>query len=549
MIDLLPQDLSTIKRVLAKHVPGCEVRAFGSRVTWTAKEHSDLDLAIIGKEKLSRSLLSLLKDEFEDSAIPVKVDLLDWHRISPEFQKNITKQYKTIQQPHEGNRIPEDWTYRKVVEIAEVIGGGTPKTKRAEYWGGDIPWLTPKDLSGEHPRYVSHGERDITKAGLENSSARIVPPKTVLLTSRAPVGYVALAKNPITTNQGFRSLVVNNKNDPEFVYYLLLNNTDYLKQHAAGSTFQEISGSTLKSFEFLFPPLPEQRAIAHILGSLDDKIELNRRMNQTLEAMARAIFKSWFMDFDPVRAKAQGSDSGLPHDIAALFPDSFEDSELGEIPMWWRTTTLGDLFPSDRDCVLTGPFGSKLHSYDYRDEGVPLLLVKHIIDGKIMEDDIPLVGFHKTPELDRYRLNIGDIVFTRVGAVGRSAYIHPRYENWLFSGQTLRVRIPCREVLNPRYLSQIYLEPSFIAMVESHALGSTRPSLNTRLLNNFRFLLAPIRLQEVWSQYVSPLDRMIQNNNDQNRALSSLRETLLPKLISGELRVPDAEKFAEEAGI
>jgi len=342
MIDLPPQDLTTIKRILAKHVPDCEVRAFGSRVTWTAKPHSDLDLVVVGKEKLSRSLLSLLKGSFEDSALPVTVDLLDWHRISPEFQKNITKQYETIQQPREGKSIPEGWAYRKVAEIAEVIGGGTPKTKKDEFWGGDIPWLTPKDLSGEHPRYVSHGERNITKTGLASSSARIVPPKTVLLTSRAPVGYVAMAKNPITTNQGFRSLVVNDENDPEFVYYLLLNNTDYLKQHAAGSTFQELSGGTLKSLEFLMPPLPEQKGIAHILGTLDDKIELNRRMNETLEGIARTIFKSWFVDFYPVRAKAEGRDTGLPKEIDDLFPDGFEDSVLGEIPKGWTVSTLKD---------------------------------------------------------------------------------------------------------------------------------------------------------------------------------------------------------------
>ena len=137
-----------------------------------------------------------------------------------------------------------------------------------------------------------------------------------------------MAKNLIATSQGVRSLVVNEEHDPDFIYYLLLHNTDYFKQHASGSTFQELSGSTLKFLEFLIPPLSEQRAIAHILGSLDDKIELNRRMNKTLEAMARAIFKSWFVDFLPDEISAPskkdvslaGDDPTIPFLSELKFP-------------------------------------------------------------------------------------------------------------------------------------------------------------------------------------------------------------------------------------
>ena len=288
-------------------------------------------------------MLSSLKSEFENSAIPFIVDLLDWHRISPEFHRNIEKKFEIIQTPHEGKALPKGWVFRKVAEIANVIGGGTPNTKKPEYWGGDIPWLTPKDLSGDYPRYVSRGERNITKTGLANSSARIVPPKTVLLTSRAPVGYVAMARNPVTTNQGFRNLVVNDEHDPDFVYYLLLNNTDYLKQHAAGSTLQEISGSTLKSLEFLMPPLPEQKAIADILGSLDDKIELNRRMNETIEAMARAVFKSWFVDFSPSTQKQR--DAG-PTGSTPRPPACFQVPSRSPMLAWckrWYPRPLTDL--------------------------------------------------------------------------------------------------------------------------------------------------------------------------------------------------------------
>jgi restriction endonuclease S subunit len=152
---------------------------------------------------------------------------------------------------------------------------------------------------------------------------------------------------------------------------------------------------------------------------------------------------------------------------------------------------------------------------------------------------LPLVGEHKLPDIKRYLLEIGDIVFTRVGAVGRSAYIHPRHKGWLISGQTLRVRVPDKKKLNPRFLAQIYLEPSFIVMVEQHALGTTRPSLNTSILLSFKFVLPPIEFQNKFAEFAEMLDILVQNNLDESRTLASLRDTLLPRLMRGEIRVKE----------
>ncbi len=192
MVDLSCRDLTTIKRILTRFVPECEVRAFGSRIAGNARDNSDLDLVVVGPDKVSRRTLSSLRRELEESPVPVTVDVLDWHRISPEFRNNIETRFETIQDVHERS-IPEEWTIRRISEIAEVIGGGTPRTDQEEYWGGDIPWITPEDLSMKHPRFVRRGERSITREGLENCSARLLPPCTVLLTTRAPVGCVALA--------------------------------------------------------------------------------------------------------------------------------------------------------------------------------------------------------------------------------------------------------------------------------------------------------------------------------------------------------------------
>ncbi|MBC6413255.1 MAG: restriction endonuclease subunit S, partial [Hyphomonadaceae bacterium] len=234
-----------------------------------------------------------------------------------------------------------EWQTTPIERIGEVIGGGTPSTSVPEYFDGDIPWLTPRDLSGEHDRYIAKGQRNISDKGLQSSSARMVPVNTVLLTIRAPVGYVAIAKNPLCTSQGFKSIVVNEAFSHEYIYYWLKANVAELERYATGSTFKEVSGRTLKKILIRHPVRKtEQQAIADVLGALDDKIDLNRRMNETLEAMARAFFRDWFVDFGPTRAKMEGRDPYLAPDLWALFPDTL-DAETG-LPKGWEIRTLKD---------------------------------------------------------------------------------------------------------------------------------------------------------------------------------------------------------------
>ncbi len=241
------------------------------------------------------------------------------------------------------------WTEVTIGEIADIVGGSTPSTKDPDNFGGDIPWVTPKDLSGPHDRYIARGERNLTQQGLDSCSAKLLPAGAVLLSTRAPVGYVAIAKNPIATNQGFRSLIPRDGAFGEYLYYWLSVNTEELERHSSGSTFRELSGTALKSIKLRLPPMGEQRRIAGVLGCLDDKIELNRRMAGTLEEMARALFRSWFVDFEPVRAKQEGrwrsgeSLPGLPAQLYEAFPERLEASALGPIPAGWRVAALGDV--------------------------------------------------------------------------------------------------------------------------------------------------------------------------------------------------------------
>jgi len=220
-------------------------------------------------------------------------------------------------------KIPEEWTIYEISDVAEVIGGGTPSTKVPEYWGGDISWITPKDLANYEFRYIKKGVRNITKKGLDHSSARILPKNTVLLTTRAPVGYLAIADNEVTTNQGFRSLVPKRGTISEFLFYLLKDNIAVLKANTTGTTFGELSGSVLKSLKFAFPPVEEQEVITKILSDLDSKIELNNQINENLEEIAQAIFKHWFIDFE------------FPNENDEPYKSSggkMVDSEMGPIP-------------------------------------------------------------------------------------------------------------------------------------------------------------------------------------------------------------------------
>lgn len=165
---------------------------------------------------------------------------------------------------------------------------------------------------------------------------------------------------------------------------------------------------------------------------------------------------------------------------------------------------------------------------------MPLILVKHVIDGEILETDLPLVGGHKLPELERYLLQEGDTVVTRVGAVGRSSYVSTRQAGWMISGQMLRIRLPKNQHLNARFLAQALLDPGVIYRIESHAVGSTRPSLNTKLLRDLRLIVPPAKLQRAFSTRVVSLDSLRDRNSVEMKNLVSVRDTLLPRLLFGE---------------
>jgi type I restriction enzyme, S subunit len=290
----------------------------------------------------------------------------------------------------------------------------------------------------------------------------------------------------------------------------------------------------------LLPDLPEQRAIAHILGTLDDKIELNRRMNETLEAMARALFKSWFVDFDPVRAKAEGRDPGLPHPLADLFPGSFEDSELGEIPKGWEVTKIG-VVADVIDC---------LHSKkpERRTAGFPLLQLSNIrADGLLDLNDsyfISKTDYKKW--ISRMEATSGDCVVTNVGRVGAAAQIPVGVRAALGRNMTgLRCRgdFPYPTVLIECLLSQA-MKDEILQKVDT---GTILDALNVRNIPKLRFVRATADALHAFESLARPLRARMEMSLEESQSLAALRDTLLPKLISGELRVKDAETIAARA--
>jgi len=430
-----------------------------------------------------------------------------------------------------------EWREVLIGEIADVIGGSTPSTTDPSNFDGDIPWLTPKDLSAPHPRYVRRGERNLSVKGLANCSAQLLPANAVMLSSRAPIGYVAIAAKPIATNQGFRSLVLKSGYDHEFMYYWLTANIEELERHASGSTFKELSGSSLKKIQVRLPcDLAEQRAIAHILGTLDDKIELNRRMNETLEAMARALFQSWFVDFDPVRAKAEGHDPGLPKHIANLFPDRLVDSELGEIPEGWGVALLPDM-------IEVNPVRP---------------LRKGDIAPYLDMSNMPTYGHAPAEVIERpfgsgMRFTNGDTLVARITPClenGKTAFVDFLQDGQIGWGSTEYIVLHPKSPLPEEFAYCLARSEGFRDFAIQSMTGSSgRQRVPAEALGHFQLAAPPPAVAESFGRHAKPLLSRAGAAVCESRTLAALRDVLLPKLISGAIRLKDAERFLKERGL
>lgn len=410
--------------------------------------------------------------------------------------------------------MQKQWNKIKLGNISEVIGGGTPSTKNYDFWNGNIPWLTPKDLSGYNNRYISRGERNITKLGLQNSSARMLPKGAVLLTSRAPIGYIAIAENDVCTNQGFKSIVLKDGYCSEFFYYLLKNNIDYIVGMGSGSTFAEISGTQVKNLEFTVPPLDVQKKIAGVLGVLDDKIELNNKINNNLEQQAQALFKSWFVDFEPFGGK-------MPDD--------------------WKIGTFSELIVD----AIGGDWGKDVLLNDYTEEvycirGADIPEVKVGNKGKMPKRYILPKNYLSK------KLKSGDLVVEISGgsptqSTGRIAaisdYLLSRYDEKIICTNFCKAIQPKANYSEFIYYYWQYLYDKNIFFSYENGTTGIKNFDISGFIETEKINIPDQKVLNIFSEICKSFFKQIYTNGQENEQLSALRDTLLPKLMSGEIDV------------
>jgi type I restriction enzyme S subunit len=318
----------------------------------------------------------------------------------------------------------------------------------------------------------------------------------------------------------------------------------YIESFNAGGSRRAITKAAIESFSLPVPDKSQQQAIAEVLGSLDEKITLNRRVNDTLEAMARAIFQSWFIDFDPVRAKTGGESPEsicqrlrLTPEQLALFPADFEEAVDGVVPAGWTQSTLGEQAKAHRGFIQTGPFGSQLHASDYVDEGIPVVMPQDMVNRRVSVSKVARVSEDMAQRLSRHALQPGDVVYSRRGDVERHALVSEREAGWLCGTGCLLVRLGAGWP-SQAYLSEALDFPATREWLVRHAVGATMPNLNTSILGAVPLLVPPAPLMQAFERIVGPLRRQQIANCLESDTLAETRDALLPKLLSGELR-PD----------
>lgn len=430
---------------------------------------------------------------------------------------------------------------RCIGDVAEIIGGGTPSSKVDEYYRGDIPWITPKDLSGYSDVYISQGSRNITELGLAKSSAKMLPKNAVLFTSRAPIGYVALAETSVCTNQGFKSLIP--KEDVlnyRFAYYLMKYYAPQIESSASGTTFKEISGGALKSFKVKIPEsIDTQKGIADILFKIDSKISNNNAMNATLEKIAQRIFKSWFVDFEPVKANAEGVPfDGLSPEIQALFPNELEESELGMIPKGWSISSLENINPAMN--------GFAFKSSDWGDCGDRILKIGGVKGSVVDEERLGFVKSEVATEKNKFKLSLGDLVIGMTGYVGETSLI-PDSKESIYLNQRVGV---FREKYGS-YIHTFTWALSKTGVIKSHcetyAKGSAQLNVSIKEIGQMKVIVPSSELLSSFANTISPIINKVVGNDANSKTLEKIRNALLPRLISGKITIEKAEEMLDMA--
>jgi type I restriction enzyme S subunit len=437
--------------------------------------------------------------------------------------------------------LANGWEIRRLDQLGAVYSGATPSTTISSFWDGDIVWVTPNDLSTLKTPFLRDSNKRITRKGLKNSSAHLLPPRSLVVSSRAPIGYIALPLVEFSTNQGCKSIRLKDEYCPEFAYYNILFNIERLKRLGEGTTFAEISKSTFASVALPFATAkPVQCKIAEVLLALDRAIE------QT-EALI---------------AKHQRIKTGLMHDILTRgigrdgkvrteLTHQFKSSSLGRIPAEWNVRSLGEILQRCGGFLQTGPFGSQLHSHEYAPDGVPVVMPQDIEESGISMGSIARISEAKAELLGRHRMAPGDVVFARRGDLSRCAAIGTHQAGWLCGTGCLLLRPPAREI-SAEWLVQSYKSHPSQVQVGARAVGSTMPNLNTGVLRSLLLAVPPLDEQRRIVEAMNALGTNESTNREQLIKLRSLKTALMQDLLTGRKPVtpllPPTEDKPDERG-
>ena len=426
--------------------------------------------------------------------------------------------------------------------VAEVFDrrGVTPEKLGSSFQTGGHRVVSAKHIKGSRIDLDAGDDRFVDGPTYARWMKSSLLPGDVIVTSEAPLGEVAFIDQPRDWCLGQRlfGLRPGPRIDGHFLFFALRSSDVQadIQGRATGTTVHGIRQPELLRVLVPVPPLREQRTVAAILGALDDKIELNRQMNRTLEAMARALFKSWFVDFDPVRAKMAGrAPFGMDAATAALFPARLRDTPLSPLPSDWDVTTLGD--------ICAKPQYGLTASAHWGAHGPRFLRITDINkDAWIHWAEVPRCAVD--PEVAaRYALRRGDILIARMADPGHVAVVDDLEEPAVFASYLIRFRP--RDEATGKYIQYVGRSTSYWDYLAGIASGSAQQNVNAPALAAFRLALPPAPVLDAFSNQVSRLRGCGHAALRESRTLAELRDLLLPKLLSGELRIRDAEKAVE----
>ena len=538
-IDISPEQLAIVQGILKDHLPkGTLAWAFGSRVTWTAKPFSDLDIALEGAAPLAPDVLIDLEEAFEASDLPWKVDVIDLHTVSPEFRAIVERQ-----------RVPADWALGSLKDLTTKIGSGaTPRGGSATYQSRRSNFALIRSQS-VYDRYFDKSSISFIsdEQASQLRSAEVKPDDVLLNITGDGVTFgrcaiVPFEVLPACVNQHVAIIRADNENlVPSFLMSFLASPSikPYIEGFNAGGSRRAITKGHIESFQIPLPPLWEQQSIGAVLASFDDKIELNRRMNETLEAMARAVFRDWFVDFGPTRRKAAGLTDpaailgGLLPDptqalpLAALFPDSFGANGLPE--GWEERPFVGFL-----DIIGGGTPKTKVP--EYWDGEVPWFSVVDTPPkgGVFVWNTEKTITERGVAESSVRMIDAGTTIISARGTVGNIA-MAARPMTFNQSCYALRAVEPLGDIF-------VYLATErMVERLKAMAHGSVFSTITRATFESLNFAWAGEDVFAAFERLIEPMFELIKANGQENQTLAATRDLLLPKLMSGEIRLTGTE--------